>query len=49
MAEVDRGSDLERIREEERKVREQARLERDRQKLLDAMDARHRLEDGRKR
>lgn len=49
MAEVDRQADLERIRAEERRVRDLDKAARDRQKQLDAYAARHRLEDGRER
>lgn len=49
MAEVDRQSDLDRVAAEEQKIKDLARAARERETLMEAMEARHRLELGRAR
>lgn len=49
MAEVDRQSDLARVAAEEQKIKDLARAEKEREILLKAMAARHRLEQSRVR
>lgn len=49
MAEVDREADLARIEAEQQKIRDLARAASERETLMKAMEARHRLEEARDR